>query len=629
MKVQQFQGGLVTRLEPQFLQTNQGTVYTNIDNSTGVLTPVKGTSETNISLLPYHTFYDFAQEWVDSSVRRDYVEYRRKLYWTDRSSVPQVYDGTNQFNLGIVPPPELTDFTIVQVDDLVQAEFDATGAGTLPNVDTTYLFVNSDSPYQSNPLAVVVDKRKTSAEVLVNLLTKQTKVVDTTPDTRSVVVSDVAGITYGVNGVELYRLYNGKYYLVGALANAAASLTDNVLDISANKELDLTLFEPLQGTYQYQLTYYNSTNGVESGPGTFSDELDLTEGGIITLNNLPVSTDPQVDKKRIYRVGGNLTASTLVAELDNVTTSYNDELKDTDVVGTLLPSSIAEQAPAGLAFLAESYAMLFGAEGAKLRFTPIGEPDSWPETYFLQFDADITGIAAVTNGILVFSKFQTYLVTGTGPTSLSQQLLSSDQGCIAFESVRVISGAALWASTDGICSSSGNNVKVLSKDTLGKISLSPTDSVVFDEAYYLLEADGTILSFDFAYGQIFKRLSLDVGSLAIANDELYGIRNGKLQQFYGSDSPTQIAYTSPRFIEGSVTEQKIYKKVHFYHDGDIMVNILINNISVATKSFTGTDSSTIKVPEESKRGFFIQIIITGTGTVHEIEYEASMSTSTK
>lgn len=630
MKIQQFQGGLATRLAPQFLQVNQGAEYTNVDNSTGVLTPIKSTTPTSISVGPYHTWFDHKQEWVSSTNKRDYVEYQRKLYWADRAGVPQVYDGANQFNLGIVPPPKLTDFTSHVVEAVVDIEVDATGAGVLPNVDTTYLFVNVDGVIQSNAFEVLVDKRKTSKKITVSSgrLGVTRKTVDTTPETRSVVFKNVSGFTYGSGGVEVYREYQGTFYLVGTLASSAATLTDNTLDISANAEFDFDRYANLQGVYQYQLTYYNSTTGTESGPGTFSDELDFSYGGSVTLNNLPVSSDPQVDKKRIYRVGGNLTTSTLVAEIDNATTSYYDLLDDDEVVGTLLPSSIAEQAPAGLAFLTEAYAMLFGAEGAKLRFTPIGEPESWPETYFLLFDADITGIAAVTNGILVFSKFQTYLVTGTGPTSLSNQLLSSDQGCIAVESVQVIRGTAIWASTDGLCSSSGNNVSVLSKDALGKLSLTPVDSTLYDEAYYLLEANGSILVFDFAYGSIFKRLNLGVTSLAVANDVLYGAKDGVLQQFFAGP-PATVSYLSPRFIEGSVTEQKLYKKVHIYHDGDIMVDIWINNELVAQKQLTGTDSTTIKVPSEKQRGFFIQVGFTGTGTVHEFEYEASMSTSTK
>ena len=184
-------------------------------------------------------------------------------------------------------------------------------------------------------------------------------------------------------------------------------------------------------------------------------------------------------------------------------------------------------------------------------------------------------------------------------------------------------------STDGVCTSSGSQVTVISKDKLGKIAADVVDSVVFDEAYYALESNGSILSFDFAYGKIFKRLNVSVASLVIANDVLYGIRSGVLQKFYASDAPATLKFKSPRFIEGSVTGHKTYKKVHIYHEGDIIVNILINNDLVASKQLSGTDSTTISVPQELQRGFFIQFEFEGTGTVHELEYQVGPPTSTK
>tara|TARA_R110000851_G_scaffold14313_5_gene48498 strand:+ start:8251 stop:10149 length:1899 start_codon:yes stop_codon:yes gene_type:complete len=632
MKIQQFQGGLSTRLAPQFLEVNEGVVYENVDNTVGVLAPISQPLATTINLLPFHTWYDFGQEWIDSDIKRDYIEYKRKLYWTDRVSTPQVYDGTNTFNLGIVPPVELTNVTERRIEELAEVSFEVTlNVGTLPNEDTYYVIVNADSAYHTNDLAILVDTRTQLIQATTRNLRRFKTIAKTiTPDVRTVAISKVAGLAYGTTGVEVYRLYEGTYYLVGTLLNDTQSVIDDVNDISANAVLDDDKLFPLQGVYQYEMTFYNSTTGVESGPSPVSAEYDFSTGGTLTFNSLPVSSDAQVDKKRLYRVGGGLTAFTLVVELDNATTVYLDNVKDTETVGLLLPSAIAEQAPTGLAYLSEAYAMLFGAEGSLLRFTPVGDPESWPETYFLTFDADITGIAAVSNGVLVFTKFKTHLVTGTGPASLSSQLLTSDQGCLAYESVQVIGGAALWVSTDGICTSSGNQVQVVSKNKLGKIALDVVDSVVFDEAYYALESNGSILSFDFAYGKIYKRLAMDIASLAIANDVLYGIRDGVLQEVYGSDEPATLKYKSPRFIEGSVTGNKVYKKVHIYHKGDIIVNILINNNLVVTgKLLSGTGSTTIKVPQELQRGFFIQFEFEGEGTVHEIEYEVGQPTSTK
>ena len=106
MKIQQFDGGLATRQRPQFLQTNEAVVYKNIDSREGSLVPVKDKSATSISVNRYHTFYDAQQEWVGFNTITDFLEYQGRLYYTDRSSRPQKYDGTNTYNLGITPPAE-------------------------------------------------------------------------------------------------------------------------------------------------------------------------------------------------------------------------------------------------------------------------------------------------------------------------------------------------------------------------------------------------------------------------------------------------------------------------------------------------------------------------------------------
>lgn len=622
MKLQQFQGGKATRLRPQFLNLNQAVVYENVDNSAGTLLPVKKSIPSGILLAPFHTFYDAQQQWVDSAIRRDYVEYSRDLYWTDRVSQPQKFDGTTQTNLGIAVPAKLTSFTVVSIEAVQELTAEAVSGSGLPTRDTFYLAVNVDSGQQSNALPFTV---RESGELVTQTLSSfiesaAQRVQKETTLTRDIELKNPVGFTIGSGGVDIYRLYQGTYYIAGNLATDTSTLTDSTEDISANAPFNNGAFTPLQGSYQYQYTYYNSADGTESGPSPFSDLIDTTEGGQITINNIDPSTDPQVDKKRLYRIGGDLTQSTLVVELTNATTSYLDLLNDTDVVGTILETATALPAPNDLAFLTEAYAMLFAAQGSKLRFTPIGKPDQWPELNFLQFDADVTGIAAVTHGILVSTKFKTFIVTGTGPTSLSQQSLTDNQGCLAFESVQAISGAALWVSSDGICLSNGSEPVVISKAALGKQTLDVKDSVIHDEVYYALLADNTMLAYDFAYGQIFKDFNLANESIVVGNDTLYGWSNGELQTLFASTESETLKYTSPRLIEGASTEQKTYKNVRVYHKGDIIIKVLINDILVVTQSLTGEDTVTVKVPQDLQRGTFIQFELEGTGEVYEIEY---------
>jgi hypothetical protein len=664
VKIQQFDGGLSTRTEPQFLNTNQGVVYENIDNSSGVLKPLKVPTPAGIFVAPYHTFFDYTQEWIDSEVRRDYVEFQRKLYWTDRVSAPQKYDGTTQANLGIIPPAQIITTTVKKAFNLTAVNVEvgpgSSNAGIpenekLPAVDTYYFVFGSDEGTVAsgtawekqvttgNIVKVAADGTVSTDAIDIPLYDVPTRNVSSTETTakRTLNFNSILGVPLSESSGEsvygyVFRFYAGDWRYIGFTYETAGDwwqktdITDYLLEPNGGTLdeylaqtvfaglFDVFIVPKLNGVYQYQYTYYNSADGTESGPSLFSAELDVKGSGFTSVA-VTASVDTQVDKIRLYRVGGNLTTSSLVSELNNTTATVTDNTADSDLTGQLLISSIAFYPPIGLAFLTTAYAMLFGVEESKLRFTPIGKPNSWPELYFLEFNADITGITAVANGILVFTKYETHLVTGTGPNALSKQRLSADQGCLVFESIQTMGGAALWVSTDGICTSSGGTITVISKQTLGKYSIDAVASAIFDESYYVLDSTGTITQFDFAYGKIFKTQTPGVDSLAIANDVLYGVISGELQAFYTGTEAT-MKYKSPRFIEGSVTEQKTYKKFNIYHEGDIMIKVHIDNSVVATKQLTGTNNTVIQVPAELQRGHFVQFELEGTGTVHEIEY---------
>lgn len=621
MKLQTFEGGESSLLLPQYIAINQGAFYENIDSDKGALVPINTPLAANIAVLPYHRYFNAGKKWVDSASVRDYVEYEQVLYWTDRVSRPQKMTKAGAVsNLGITAPNKVTGVVTEGVLPITEAKITAAAAGAgLPTKDYYYLLINEGSTSISSALQFLVDSRRkvtTIVQATSNPVVKP--VLDTTSNTTTfttVTVSDITGVTAGANGFKLYRQYNGVYRLVGTVSG---TLTDSVENISANPALNYNLFSPLDGVYQYVMTYYSLATGSESAPSPVSDELDVDDGGFITLTNLSISNDPQVDKKRLYRVGGNLGEFTLIDTIDNALVTYVDNVRDVNAAGTLLSTSIAAPAPIGLKYLQEAYAMLFGALKNTVRFTPIGKPEEWPEVYFLQFDDEITGLAPVANGLLAFTKFRTYIITGNGPTSLSQYLLSSDQGCIAFESVQLIATEAVWASLDGICSSSGNRPTVITKDKLGKLKLNPIDSAIYDEAYYLMEANGKVLCYQKG---IIKRFDFGTRSLEVANDILYGYRDGYLYEIFNSDEPAYWNFTSARFTEGAFTTNKTYKKILLYSRGRVIINILINDVIVQTKELTSEDSHTIQVPQLLQRGFYIQFKLEGTGSVFELEYD--------
>lgn len=623
MKLQLFDGGVSTRQEPQLLNVNQGVVYVNIDNAKGSLTPLKDKLASDISVLPYHFYDEISNTWLDSTTRTDYLAFQRRVYLTDRLTQPKKYSNGAYTNLGIARPIAAPVVELIDAAPVLESisAIENITSGDLPFGQLQYALYNVKDGLYGAPLDILTDKvgavmQATLNKSIFNAVVRKAFTKSVT--TRSIDFTNLLG--YLQDSARLYRSYDGEWRLLHIFTTKTDTFNDGVYDISANELLDETKVSNFFGTYQYVYTYYNSTDGVESAPSPITSELEL-DSGSVQISGLAVSTDPQVTHKRLYRIGGDTAEFTMVVELPNITTSFLDTLKDSDLDGRLLESDNYYEAPIGLKFLSESYAMLFGAVGSSLRFTPVGKPDAWPPEYSLQFDADITGIGAVANGLLVFTNYKTYIVTGTGPTTLSAQLLRGDQGCIAFESIQSANlGTLIWASSDGLYSSSGNNVVSLTKNALGSVTLDPVSSAVHNEIYYCHNSDGSTLVFDFRFGNTIKWLELGVESLVLKLNTLYGYEGGKLHEIYGSSDNLIFKYLSPRFVEGAITEIKLYKKVYFRSKGDIIIKIIIDDIEVITAEFNNEDTHVVMVPQDKQRGFSVQFDIEGTGTVQEIEY---------
>jgi len=655
MKIQQFDGGLATRLAPQFIAQNQGVEYENILSTTGVLEPVLTPLATAISVAKYNTFFVKDQEWVGSATPTTYLEYQNILYSASGTGRPiKRSSGVDNF-LGIEPPVALATlqhtaieplevFNVqndITVGDLPGGELAyrlysevGTGASLILSVPMEFIVseTNTTTPASTSVVtAGLVDQEeqadiKTLTPIGINPYIPTYQTVDTKPtgSLRSITIDDILGLSLGkYSGASLYRYYEGTWRLLASLGGGGATTyTDSVYDISANAALDESTITAFNGTYQYVYTYYNSADGTESAPSPLSEE-QVAQSNSIAID-MVASADPQVTHQRIYRVGGLRTVFAMVAEVAAGTTLYSDTLLDTEMDGRLLESENYYAAPEGLSFISESYAMLFGSIGYTLYFTPIGVPNAWPPEFSLQFNSDITGIGPVANGVLVMTETQTFIVTGTGPTTLAVQTLRGDQGCISHFSIQEVQkGALVWASTDGLCSSSGSNVVSITKSSLGDTRLDVVNSAVVDEVYYLQLVDGTTLLWDYRFSPIFKVLNLSLESVTAANSEIYGWADNVMYELFKGATKSTLQYLSPRFVEGSLTETKTYKKVYISHDGDIIINIIINDILVATKALTGKDTTVVQVPQAEQRGYYIQFEFTGTGLVNELEYTVS------
>lgn len=491
MKVNLFNGGLNTRVAPHLANPNEAVVFNNIDSSTGILKPIKKTTNTSTVVSDY--FWYFNSAWVSSTTAREYVDFKSKLYWTEDSATAKVYDGTNTYQLGITAP--------------------------------------------------------------------------------------VATAT--------------------AVAGGSGNLT---------------------GTYTYCFTFYDDSTGVESPPNSATTEITVTTKSI-DLSSIPTSSDSQVDKVRIYRIGGTLTQYTLVDTINEGTTTYNDNIADTDVDGHILDSQNYHEAPVGLRYLTEHNSVFFGAVADKLYFTPVAKPYAWGELDFIDLPGTITGIGSTPTGLAVFMQNKTYIVTGTEPVDFSRQIFDENQGCVNNDTIATLKGMLIWLSEDGFCVTQGGLVEVISRPKLGKLNVTSINAVTYDDVYYLLLSD-KILALDLRYEPAYKEYNIgSLDRLGVFSDTLYAVIDGYIHTLFTAVKDKDYSWKSPEFTEGDISMYKTYKDIYLHLDGQVRIEVFIDGNSVLYTSVSGKGIKNFKVPQAKQKGSTIQFSLKGTGVVNEIEYK--------
>lgn len=244
----------------------------------------------------------------------------------------------------------------------------------------------------------------------------------------------MADVIYFGNGVDNVRMTDG---LVSGASIFTMSTVAPTKGTFAAAETDDGVGE-LDGTYYYAVTFVRAASStypfMESGPS----ELDVVKVSIlsgpsnVSLTNIPQSTDTQIDKIRIYRMGGSLNTYRLVAEIDHGTTSYKDETSEDDLraVSTLLRLSddsfplkrtYAEGLPPKCSRLAVWENRLWGIADDDLVWS---EPKPWHEDWPSRNSKPIpvargvsekgTGLATHKGSLYVWTEDVVYLVVRSG-----------------------------------------------------------------------------------------------------------------------------------------------------------------------------------------------------------------------
>lgn len=391
-------------------------------------------------------------------------------------------------------------------------------------------------------------------------------------------------------------------------------------DVETTTQESLDSYLSAADRVQYCYTYYSTTTGSESAPSPASTLAVESDTGAVAIG-LISSSDPQVDQIRIYRFGANYTDFVLLTVVENQTQTFTDSTPLASLSADPIPTLFNLPAPTGLKFLISSNAMLFGALDDKLYYSNVGDPFFWESFSFIDFENTITGIGATPNGLLVFTKDKTFIVTGNSPSTLSKYLLSPAIGCVLHKSIRAMANTLVWLSKDGLYASSGGSLHSLSREKLGDFDFkNPICSEVKGEIYFLSCQFGTLIM-DLRFGLAFVTLKERFKDLHVSESDVFGCSNSnRLVKLFKDDSLLEVDYLSPAYSDGSTSTAKVYTEVNVYAQGSLALTIYIDGKEVSTTKLAEGYNS-VKLPQGSTRGYFIQFGVKGAGSLLELEYK--------
>lgn len=612
-QVNNFDGGLSLRIDPTLIKVNEAQRLVNVDPNPVVLKSGKSFTATETDILK--SFFNFQDSWVSSDNYRDYVEYEDRLYYTEEEQGAKVYTDA-EYKLGIdKPSSELAE------DNFGDPIVDENGEQFKGIVVEKSILDNDSIPVTLQQTAFgdltagTIDYKITLVSDGVNVHTVDKSIVTSG---SNISVSLAFAQNFGTK-VRVYRDYLGTYRLVSEVTlEIATEVIDKVNDISANTAY-VAGAATVEGIVQYAETFYNSNLDFESAPSLFTKEYTVLNGELVKLSNLAETTDTQVTHRRIYRLGGNLVSMVRVAELPISQVEYFDYTSDVNAT-EILTSQNHYPPEDSMHSLTETYSIFFGIVDNELRFSEIDEPNVWPPENSLKLRYDGTGLLVIPQGLLVFTRTMTYLLTGTNKSQFRLVLISEQQGCLTNKSCRVVKNAPLWVSHDGICTLESGYISVISKPLLGKIFFDIAQSIVYDEQYFLLKTDGSLFILDMRSGFRFYELSYEnvIDGLTVYNGQLYFASGGKLcTAFTGSE--LSFLYTSPVYIENNHAEHKMYNHVYIRANGSFTIKMYIDNELVLTKELSGNKTFDLTPPQSKQRGYACNFEIEGTGTVYTLE----------
>ena len=126
-----------------------------------------------------------------------------------------------------------------------------------------------------------------------------------------------AGDTFTWRDIEIFGFAHPSVFINKPALGSVTTQAGIALDIGS--------------VYTYKMTFYSSSLEMESLPCLVGSITTTAINGVGALSSLAISTNPDVDYKKLYRTEGDGTIYYYVTELANATTTYTDSNTDATI----------------------------------------------------------------------------------------------------------------------------------------------------------------------------------------------------------------------------------------------------------------------------------------------------------
>ena len=328
---------------------------------------------------------------------------------------------------------------------------------------------------------------------------------------------------------------------------------------------------PFEGTGSWEL--YRDISEEESRAYCYTYVTDSGEEGVPSdLSTIDVYADASVQLsgmldppagnyrfgaaalKRIYR---SVTSSTgtdlyLVGEVSISTTSFLDDIDPTSI-GELLPSADWDMPAEDMqGLVAMPNGILAGFRGKELCFSVPFMPHAWPIDYRRTVDSDIVAIGVIGQSLVVTTKEQPYIATGTDSASMTMEKLEIKQSCTSKRGLVDMGYSVVYPSPDGLVEVLPSDVRPLTKVLFSRDQwqdIVPTHVTAFfwegkyiffnnSKGYVLTPGDPTMSELDEV---------MTAGYNDLESDDLYILQGTSLKKYEGGTALKQYEWKSKVF----------------------------------------------------------------------------------